>query len=85
MALLLRIEVLDGAKQSSLLGGATEPGVAGKGIPGGILVQQQPHQLPLARLTPRLIQRLVHLLTKLLTKLVAERLPGRDQRPLADL
>ncbi len=44
-------------------------------------MQQQPHQLPLARLIQRLIQRLVHLLTKL----IAERLPGRDQRPLADL
>ncbi len=52
-------------------------------------MQQQPHQLPLARLTQRLIQRLINLLTqlftKLLIKLIAERLPGRDQRPLADL
>lgn len=77
MALLLRIEVLDRAQYGGLLGGTTEPGVAGEGIPGGILVQQQPHQLPL---TP-----LIHLLVQRLTQLIAEWLPGRDQRPLADL
>ncbi|MNF86470.1 hypothetical protein D3C84_689080 [compost metagenome] len=56
MALLLRIEVLQGAQQCPLLGGAAQTRAAGEGIPGGVLVQQQPHQIPTAifcRLLPR--------------------------------
>ena len=46
MALLLRIEVLQGAQQCPLLGGAPQTRAAGEGILGGVLVQQQPHQIP---------------------------------------
>ncbi|MNC20004.1 hypothetical protein D3C75_679460 [compost metagenome] len=48
MALLLRIEVLNGTKQGPLLGGTAQTRAARKGIPGGALVQQQPHQIPIS-------------------------------------